>query len=384
MPEAAEDPFTPMANPPEPSSDGVLRSAGDIAAEAARSAIGGEVTPPPALPGPSATNPGSTFAPTEYGSPEAPLLSPEAQHASLQGTEPVVIDPEVVAAVAEATTPTSTPTEIPGEPLAFTVEDYKSLQDMGVNLPVSPEDVPKEFLGIYAEMAQNAMDSFHNNQQNTLDAQEAILRVKDFTDRLGTPEGQQRMLLGMALNSPDVFTQAMDTVNRMKEDPEYSNSIRRGLEADVKMEAAVRKEAAIDATALQNKGRQIESRTVRLATRLGIDAQVAKDLVAHRIMSNETNYGKRDITFEEVDQILQSLATRSKTRVPEPVAAPATQVQVAQAPATPGQAPGQTPPAEDPATQGLYKTPAGVTGHVEDRLRAAVLESSTRIKATGL
>lgn len=356
MPEPAD--FEPMDSAPadrgEPS-----RSARDIARTAAAEAVRGKVE-----------------ADTDQ-----PLDSEERQTAQFEEMDRAAPDEDLDYEEdlgGEQAVPDKGAAEVDSAQL-FTKEDYQALQEMGIDLPVAPDDVPAEFQGTYAEMAQAIIDSQHRATEQSLEAQQAMMRIQQFGQRLSTPEGQQRLLLTLALNNPEAFETAVQTATRMQEDPDYADMVRQRMEAEARMEAATRKEQAIERTQRQTKGQQVEARTVRLARRMGVNPDLAKESVAHRILLNESQNGKRDITLSEVDEIVKTLARRTgaKPRVKQPEA----QRREAQAPTKPAEGTGRTPPPQDEAPRGRQTQESS---DPLDRLRNAVKLSSRRVRSQGL
>lgn len=227
------------------------------AAEIARAAVSEAVRPQTAVPG-------STFGPTDTDEPlpqpgthMAPVVDPEAPAAPVTA-EPVVDTPGAIPAVHD----TAGPTEWP-EASIYTEAEFAGFQEAGIDLPVSPRDVPVEFQNQYGEMVQSLVDTHYAATTRTVDAQQAIMQIQEFATGLKTAEGQKRLLLGLAMNSPDMFTDAVGVVTRMQEDPDYADTIRRGMEADIRMEAAVRMEEASRATQQATQNRQISSHSMR-------------------------------------------------------------------------------------------------------------------------
>lgn len=329
-------------------------SAGELARQMAREAIG------------ATTAPGSRF--TEMDT----LPSEESQHLDF----PDESGEEVELVPAEESVEELVDRVIDQ---AITPEDFAQLQDLGINIPVSPEDVPAEFQGTYARLVQAMVDMDASAQERVLDAQNAILKMQDFAERLQTAEGQRRLLLGLAMNAPEVFNQTADTIQRMNDDPEYADMIRRSLEAEVKLETATRKERALSQTELARKGQQIETRVERKAAALGVDVQTAKELVAARILQNESRTGTRDITLKEVDEVVDYLARRTAVR--KPVKTPEQRAREERAP----QKPAERAAAERaPAPEQTRRSDIAQPQDARDMLRNAVRLSSQRVRQSGL
>ena len=271
----------------------------------------------------------------------------------------------------------------PREPVppvrAFTVEDYERLQAEGIFLPVSPEEVPEDFQDVYADLAQSVVDIHRASAARMEDMEEAQLRMSDFARRLNTPEGQERLLLGVALSNGQVFTQVAEMVQRMQEDPDYAENVKRRLEADMRYEAATRKERAIAQAQRVRKGQMVEERTVRLARRLGVDEGLAKEMVASRVLQNEASTGRRDISIEEVDTIVTGLGRRFGQRGQRRAKPPEAERRERQAPRRPEGTGRERAPAPAPEPP-RYQAPSDPL----DALRSAVRRSADRVRSKGL
>jgi len=354
----SDNPFTPIpgaateAGVGEPSI-----SAGQIAAAAAAAAVRG--------------------APAAPETP--PLQSQEAQY--MQQAAPA---PEATPTLPN---PLAVPTEV--TPTAtFASEAYNQLLQLGIDLPIAPQNVNPEFASAYNVLAQTVLDTHTVAQERSVEAQVAQGRIEALSQRLGTPEGQERLILSLALSNPEGFSQAMDKVGRVQTDQDYAEAVRIRLEGEAMKEQAIRMDTARQTATMQSKGQQVEGRTERLATQLGVDVGLAKQIVASKILQNEAVSGVRDITFAEVDSALQQLARATNAT---PVLTPGAYQAVAQAPQAPVAAAGQTPVA--PAgQQGMYAQQAAPpTGsqttpnsNSMDALRAAVINSAMNVGKSGL
>lgn len=261
-------------------------------------------------------------------------------------------------------------------------EDWSALEELGFESPVPREEIPQEYQDLYARTAQETLRIGRDAQQRVVEAErralEAAEALKDVKARLSTPEGQKRLLLALAMSAPEVFTAARDEVEQMNADPRYADMVRRSLEADAKLEAAQRMERAQIAHQQQSKGQMIESRTVRLAQKLGVDVELAKEVVAGRILQNERVHGKKDITTTEVDEVLASLAKRVGAK-PGKVKTPAAQARVDRAPQKPAAPAGRQPKAPEPAPS--RRAPANE--NPLDAVRSAVRQSNQRLRGVG-
>ena len=312
------------------------------------------------------------------GAPAPTLQSEEAQYVqptqeSVQNTvqsEPELPNPQA----------TMQPT---GEMGQFASEAYSQLSALGIDLPVDPQTVAPEFRQAYDALAQKVLDTFQMAQDRMVTAEVTSQQMESLSQRLSTPEGQQRLILSMALANPETFNQAMEIVQRTQVDPDYAESQRMRLEAEARFEQAQRMEKAMRTTQMQTKGQQVEGRTERLAKQMGVNVDIAKQMVASRILQNEAVNGVRDITFNEVDQVIKSLAQATNAR--PAVMTPTAAQQQSQAPQTPV-AGTRTPPSPHQqqaptAPRGSQTTP---NSDAMDALRAAVRASATSVRSKGL
>lgn len=323
-----------------------------------------------AVRGPSTATPGSRF--TERSeqplpSEESQFVEPAEQDAQLEGEQPTAQEHEAQPAAED-------------DYLEFDEEAFKSMISE-VELPVSIDEVPEEFVPIYAELAQSIIDTQQHASKQVADAQYALNEMKDFVQGFQTPEGRQRLLLGMAMNAPDVFNDAVEVVQRMQDDPQYAEAVKKNLEADIKLEQAQRAQRTFQQQQISQKAHQVESRATRLAKSYGIDEAWAKELVAQRILANEARTGVRDITLAEVDEVIQSTAKRMG-RQRRHVKRPATTRKESQSPTRPVEGAGKDASSQPaPSRSGPSPQPPQ---HHADSLRAAVRRSADRIRKSGL
>lgn len=257
-------------------------------------------------------------------------------------------------------------------------EDLAQFSELGIDLPFDIDDIPEDAEPYVADMAQSLLDVNRMAAEKMLEAQEATLQIKDFAEQFNSPEGQQRVLMTLAMNNPEVFSQTIQTFQRMQEDPEFAELTRRELATQAREEALNRRETAMTQAQRARKATQVESRTSRLARRLGIDESFAKQQVANRILLNEAQHGERDISLQEVDEVLKDLATRQFTG--QRVRKPEQQRRVKQTPQKSVQEANQTPPANQqqpgPATSGPAKD-------WNSNLRSAVRTAASRVRNQG-
>lgn len=363
----------------------------DLAASAARAAVRGDEggTGPET----NTASPGTRFDRTAQPGGDRgdePLESESSQHAEFEDQdverEPWEAD-EAEAREAEEAEGAEPEPRRAGD---FTDEEIAQLEEMGIDLPMEPSEVPEQFRPVYNEMAQRLVDAHADAQAEVLQAQqqavEMVEQVKGFAERLQTEEGQQRLLLSVALQSPENFESVVETVHRMAEDPEYKENVLRRLEAEVKMEAAERKERAVNQTQARSKAQKVEGRTERLANRYGIDSDFAKEQVAQRILLNEAQNGRRDITLREVDEVMRSLARRMGTRKRR-TKRPDSRQRESQAPSKPARKAGreQTGDESGQSNEGRIRhREQGGNTDVMDRLRGAVRTAAKNARNKGL
>lgn len=347
MPDAA-NPFESMAD----STDGAPSlSASEIAAQAAAEAVRG----------PSLSRPGTKFQ--EYGTQE-PLESDEMRYMEFEEQPEPTYEDE--------------PLDYDEEPASEPTYSREDLQRFAELLPISPDEVPPGAEGLYADMAQALIDHQQRASAAILEGQEAVMRLQKFAEQFSTPEGQQRLLMTMALNNPDTFDKVFGEVQRMQEDPRYADVVRRDIEAQIKLEAAERRETAMRQAQLRQKATQIEGRAERLAKRLGIDADWAKEQVAQRIIMNHQRTGNRDITFAEVDEVITGLAKR--VGKPSRAKAPQQRAREATAPTQPAQAASRDAP---PRTARAPQPASNVGDHWTSSLKGAVRTAADRARKSG-
>jgi hypothetical protein len=256
----------------------------------------------------------------------------------------------------------------------------------GIDLPVSPDNISPEFADTYNLLAQKVLDTHQSAQDRMVAAEIAQRRVDSLSERLSTPEGQERLILSLALSNPENFQQTMETVQRVQTDPDYAEAQRMRLEAEARYEQATRMENAHRSTQMQTKGQQVEGRTERMAQQLGVNVDIAKQMVASRILQNEATSGARDITFAEVDQVLQHLA--KATNATGPVVTPQQAAAAAQAPQAPAAHVGQTPVPQPQQAAQFAQAPTGSqttpNSDAMDVLRGAVKAAAVNVRNKGL
>lgn len=265
--------------------------------------------------------------------------------------------------------------------------DFEQLnRTFGIHTPEDFDTAPPAVQDAYSAMAQQLQDTFEAQQQALREATNADLRIKGFTERLNDPEGQRRILLSMASESPEVFQETLQVFERMQEDPEYRDAVTARIKAEVQLEAAQRAQQAAVASQQMSRGQQVEARTERLAQRLGVDVEWAKEQVVGRILANQARTGEANITFQEVDQLIGDIARRTGAK-PQPVRTPEAQQQQKQAPQQVASDAGKTPPPQQQESR-PQPTPSSRPGeqgqNAMDALRSAVKQSSDRVRGMGL
>lgn len=372
------EPIDPAAEGPAP--DGrPQQTAREIARQAAADAIGRNTV-----------TPGSQFSDTPVkssGQSDHPLESETSQHLEAE-SEPTDYDDDDYDDEPQPE-PTRRAREQDDVP-PISDEDYEELRELGIEMPMEPNEVPNDLRPTYDRLVQTAIQTRRDAEVEILDTQRKLMdvveQVKDFQSRLASEDGQQRLLLSLGLNNPEVFSQAVETISRMQEDPEYAENVRRRLEAEVKYEAAERKERALRQTEMARKGQQVESRTVNLARRLGVDPGWAKEEVSKKILLNEAHNGQRDISLREVDEVVKTLARRAGSRPRRPTAkSPETADRERRANTKRTEGTGrQAQPSDDRGRRRPAAPSQGASPHALDRLRGAVKESAERMRSKGL
>jgi len=373
MPEAPthdSNPFEPMPNQPEPGPPNPQGrpsvDAGAIAAQAARDAIRG-----------SAPRPGEGF---REGNPSEVFRGLEDENAQrVQFDEPPQ-EPSSESPESPESPEFSEPPALPQPTL--TVED---LEAHGITLPVGFDEVPDDFRPKFEQLAQAIIDAETSKRDIASEAQQAMAQVQDFANRLSTPAGQRRMLLAMAMaeGGQDVFNQTVQQVQRMQDDPEYAEAVRRQLETEAQLEAVRRRERLLDRREMETKARRIQTRVQRIAHSLGVDPSWAEQEVANQILRNEAQTGTRDITIDQVDQVVGQLAQRvgAKPPTPKPVSkSPQTQTAQQTAPQTQAQGTASTPSQSQPPQQSQQPSTIPSNEHAMDKIRNAVRRSAQNVR----
>lgn len=277
--------------------------------------------------------------------------------------------------------------DTPRQPGDWTPAEFEQLQEMGIDLPVEPGEVPEDFRDGYEQLAAAVLDAEQSVRDRLETAEDKIAQVNSFREMLQTEEGQRRVLLGLALQNEDLWTETVDMVQRMAEDPQYAQSVQRQIEADLKLQAAERQRQAMEQAKRATKGRQVENRTVRVARRLGVNEDLAKQMVVAKIRENQAQTGQLDISLDEVDAVIRSLANdygaRQRTKSPD------TQQKQQQANTQRAQGTGQEPNQQQrQQAQGQQRSPqpsdSGRGNHALDRLRGAVAQAAENARSKGL
>lgn len=276
----------------------------------------------------------------------------------------------------------------PRQPGDWTPDEYAQLKEMGIDLPVEPSEVPEDFREGYSRLAEAVLDAEQQARERLMTAEDQIAQVNDLRQTLQSDEGQRRILLGLAMNNQDLFQETVDMVQRMSEDPQFADTVQRQIEADLKLKEAQRQQQALQNAQRATKGRQVENRTVRLARRLGVNEDLAKQMVVAKIRENQAQTGQLDISLDQVDEVVKSLAetTGSRPRAKSPQTQQREQQANTQRAQGTGQEPNQQQRQQAQGQQNRAPQPSdgGRGQNSLDRLRNAVRQSAQNVRAKGL
>lgn len=370
MPDTVDNPFEPLPTPQ-------ATSTRDIARAAARAALADDQLPTPSESLGEETElilnePASQFDTIVRAADKTGVVKVGGEETEEDGT-PVPSVEEVAQEFEEV----------------WTEDDFSALTKRGIDIPVDITQIPEEYRPHIGRMATMVEEVYGDLEQVAERASLAEQRLASFADRMRTPEGQERVLMTLALGNPDGFAKVMKTYERMQEDQQYADVMRRSLEADIKLEQAEMQQRAQINSRTQTYAQQVERRTTGLAQRLGVDAELAKQMVVSRILANKETTGKADIKLSEVDAVIKDLAVKTGAKPrPRPHKDPATVIKETAAPTKPVADAGKTPP---PAAQeeGGFRTRPGLNPdserfNLQSAIRGAVRQSTQRVKQAGL
>lgn len=196
----------------------------------------------------------------------------------------------------------------PEEGQRLSDEDFTELQELGVDLPMKPSEVPADMQDAYAELVQEVIDSETRAAEIQTEATEQMMRVRDFAQRI--QENPEQVLLSMAIEDPENFDQVSEKFERMQKDPDYADQVRRELAAEQKMREAERKEQALTQRERQRKARRMRSSVRRKAKQLGVDPDRAEVEVANaaKRKAYEESLPHPDISMQEAGQVVDQMA----------------------------------------------------------------------------
>lgn len=266
----------------------------------------------------------------------------------------------------------------------FSDEDVEQLRQMGIDVPVKPSEVPDEVRPQYSQMVQTLVNREQSAQRRELQAQEQIMQVQDFAHRL--EESPDDVLLTLALNNTDAFQDAVRKFQRMQDDEEFAETMKMRLEAEARQRAADRKEQVMTQQQRQQKAQRVRTETHRLARQHGVSPQRAEQFVADRIVRNRQQEGRADITGEEIQSVVSSLAQQNQPQQPSPQAkSPQTQQRERQAPTNQTEGAGQ--PAQETQGTGREATAGDqqrAKGSTPRSIGDAVKRAAERVRSKGL
>lgn len=202
------------------------------------------------------------------------------------------------------------------EPPMMTAEEaddaYDRLREVGVDLGMRRSDVPEHLHGAYDRMVQTVVIEQTRAMQERSKAAEAVERVSDFARKL--QENPEQVLLTMAIQNPDAWNKTVEQANRMADDPEYANLVRRELAAEAMLTAAKRAEAMRARQALQMRAHQVKQNTMRAAQQYGVNPEIAERVIAAQVVETSGQLTDQQI-IETISQL--SPTGRPLTRPPE-------------------------------------------------------------------
>ncbi len=294
-----------------------------------------------------------------------PILLPVDEFG--QPVEPTEEPPAVETPPAEVVTQPATE-EVPVE----MDETWFALQEIGIDLGVKRTDLPAEVQPAYDKLAQAALVAAesYSGKMNELTA--AQLQVQQFAEKLS--EDPAKVLLTLAVTSPDAFRSAVETFEEMETDPKTKDLVLRELQAEAKLAAAQRSEDMYRNAHIQTQVKQITNATRVAAERHNVDAGLAERMVALQIQAN-----KGAIEISTVDNIVAQLKPRNAAPATV-VATPAKVAAVAAAPPTQAIAGTGTPVVESAIAD---QASPGLTTATHNPFMSLVKSASARIGRTG-
>lgn len=226
-------------------------------------------------------------------------------------------------------------------PIRDLTEVEKVLQDAGIDIGITAQDVPVELHPAYERMIQSVIDFAERGLNERLEASRALQQVEAFKQRLES--SPDKIILALAMSRPDVFAKVMELYQAAEQDPQRKELIMRDLEAEAKYQEADRRERLMDERDRVIKARQVIAATKRAATAHGVTYELAEKVVALAIQAN-----KGDLDVADVNGIVSELRPAKKIVIKPKIQSPAKQEAVKTAPTgevTP--APATSPGLED-------------------------------------
>lgn len=229
-----------------------------------------------------------------------------------EGAEATGTEGEVAEAGAEGTETGETAEETEESPdLAQLAEVEEAFAELGVELGVKAADLPPEMLPAYSKFLAHASDLVQQSLERELRAEEVFASAEQFNQRLQA--NPLHILLGIALSKPEVFNNAVASVQRMGQDPEYKDVVVRELANEVRQADLDRRESALKKSSQHTKVQQVISTTRRAAAKYNIPVDVAEEIVAGAIEARGGN-----IELGAVEAIVAKFAGRLQNAKPRP------------------------------------------------------------------
>ena len=229
------------------------------------------------------------------------------------------------------------------------------LSELGIDLGVKRAELPAELQPMYDRVVTNLAGVVENELAQVMEASESQRRMKDFSDAL--EKEPDKLLLAIAINKPEVFTQVAAVVQQMQSDPNHRDLVLRELTAAARERDAIRREAMLNERDKRVKARQVIAATASASREMGVDHDLAEKVVALAIQANGG-----DIDLASVKGIVADLkpSGAAAVRVASPASIAAARTAptgaVAGAPAAGAASPGLTPATDRAGGGGKFKT----------------------------
>lgn len=163
-------------------------------------------------------------------------------------------------------------------------ETFSRLQELGINLGMSPSEIPAELRPVFDRISNEALLAFESMQQRVNEVEMARAEMRQFAEKL--EKDPQKILLTMAITKPEQFQQAIQAYEEMQADERYRNMIIRELQAEAKLSAAERQQIVYEQRARNQKVQVVTKATHAAADKLGVDRELAERMVAMQIQAN--------------------------------------------------------------------------------------------------